>query len=133
MGASCPAWSTAVRGAHADQIPQAALTVCRLRASQDVLRQRFLGRGGQAGLVEDVLRESAVLDVSDFSEVCIGRQRPGRGRGGAARVRAQRRMAARPGRPALKDASGTAKPDSRTVQEVADVIVAQTGWPDRAA
>jgi adenylylsulfate kinase-like enzyme len=60
-----------VRGAHVDQIPQAALTVCRLRASQDVLRQRFLGRGGQAQLVPDVLRESAVLDASDFANVCI--------------------------------------------------------------
>jgi hypothetical protein len=56
---------------HLDQIPRAAVTVCRLRASQDVLRKRFLGRGGQAGLVEDVLRQSAVLDVSDFADVCI--------------------------------------------------------------
>jgi hypothetical protein len=47
------------------------VTVCRLRASQDVLRKRFLGRGGQGGLVEDVLRQSAVLDASDFADVCI--------------------------------------------------------------
>ena len=60
-----------VRGVHPGQIPQAALTVCRLRASQDVLRQRFLRRGGQAELMEDVLRESAVLDVSDFADVCV--------------------------------------------------------------
>jgi len=60
-----------VQGAHADQIPQAALTVCRLRAGQDVLRQRFLGRGGQAESVRDVLRESVVLDGSDFADVCV--------------------------------------------------------------
>ena len=60
-----------VRGVHLDQIPRSAVTVCRLRASQDVLRKRFLGRGGQAGLLEDVLRQSADLDVSDFADVSI--------------------------------------------------------------
>jgi len=60
-----------VRGVHLDQIPRSAVTVCRLRASQDVLRKRFLGRGGQAGLLEDVLRQSAVLDVSDFADMSI--------------------------------------------------------------
>ncbi len=120
-----------VRGAHADQIPQAALTVCRLRASQDVLRQRFLGRGGQAGLVEDVLRESAVLDVSDFSEVCIDAS--ARPVAEVARLVCERNGGWPPALAGPEGSSGTAKPDSRTVQEVADVIVAQTGWPDRAA
>ena len=32
------------RGVHADLIPRAAVTVCRLRAGRDELRQRFLGR-----------------------------------------------------------------------------------------
>ncbi len=37
----------AAHGVHADMIPQAAVTVCRLRASRDELRQRFAGRRGQ--------------------------------------------------------------------------------------
>ncbi len=38
-------------GVHADLIPGAALTVCRLRAGRDELKQRFLARGGQAGRI----------------------------------------------------------------------------------
>jgi adenylylsulfate kinase-like enzyme len=60
-----------VRGAHADQIPQAAVTVCRLRAEREVLTQRFVGRGGQASLVQDVLLESGALDASDFADTCV--------------------------------------------------------------
>jgi adenylylsulfate kinase-like enzyme len=60
-----------VRGAHAEQIPQAALTVCRLRAEREVLTQRFVGRGGQASLVQDVLLESGALDASDFADTCV--------------------------------------------------------------
>jgi len=59
------------RGVPADQFPQAALTVARLRADRDVLVQRFTGRGGQADLVPDVLGESGALDASDFADVCV--------------------------------------------------------------
>ena len=60
-----------VRGVRADQIPQAAVTVCRLRAEREVLTQRFVGRGGQASLVQDVLLESDALDASDFADTCV--------------------------------------------------------------
>jgi len=46
-GARCVIVSGVVDAAyrvHADVIPQAALTVCRLRASWDELRLRFAGR-----------------------------------------------------------------------------------------
>jgi adenylylsulfate kinase-like enzyme len=59
------------RGVHADMIPQAAVTVCRLRAGRDELRQRFAGRRGQIDAVEDVLREAGAMDASDFAGVCV--------------------------------------------------------------
>ncbi|MCF0083199.1 hypothetical protein LZ269_38610 [Streptomyces lomondensis] len=58
-------------GVHVDQIPQAAVTVCRLRADRGVLRQRFTGRGGPAELVDEVLREADALDASTFADACV--------------------------------------------------------------
>ncbi|MEU9171598.1 AAA family ATPase [Streptomyces sp. NPDC048420] len=58
-------------GVHVDQIPQAAVTVCRLRADREVLRQRFTGRGGPAELVDEVLREADALDASTFADACV--------------------------------------------------------------
>ena len=62
------------------QIPHAALTVCRVRAQPDELRQRFVGRRGQDDAVEDVLREGEAMDVSGFAGLCIGASAPGGGR-----------------------------------------------------
>jgi adenylylsulfate kinase-like enzyme len=73
-GARCVIVSGAVdpaRGPHAGMVPLAAFTVCRLRAGQDELKQRFLGRGGQAGLLEEVLSEAAAMDASGFADVCV--------------------------------------------------------------
>lgn len=58
-------------GVHVDQIPRAAVTVCRLRADREVLRQRFTGRGSPAELVDEVLREADALDASTFADVCV--------------------------------------------------------------
>jgi phosphoserine phosphatase len=58
-------------GAHVDRIPRAAVTVCRLRADREVLRQRFTGRGGPAELVDEVLREADALDASNFADACV--------------------------------------------------------------
>jgi adenylylsulfate kinase-like enzyme len=60
-----------VRGVHAGMVPLAALTICRLRVGQDELEQRFLGRGGQAGLLEEVLSEADAMDASDVADVCV--------------------------------------------------------------
>jgi broad-specificity NMP kinase len=43
-----------VDGVQADHLPQAALTVCRLRADVRELKQRFVGRGMSPELVENV-------------------------------------------------------------------------------
>ncbi|GAA2755247.1 AAA family ATPase [Actinopolymorpha rutila] len=59
------------RDAPVDPLPRTAVTVCRLRADEDVLRARFVGRGAQAELVDEVLREAAVLDASDFADSCV--------------------------------------------------------------
>ncbi|MEU4895182.1 AAA family ATPase [Streptomyces sp. NPDC044780] len=59
------------RGVHTDSIPRAAPTVCRLRAGHDELRRRFIGRGGDATPVEDVLREADALDRSAFADACV--------------------------------------------------------------
>jgi adenylylsulfate kinase-like enzyme len=73
-GARCVVVSGIVdprRGVHAEMVPLAAFTVCRLRAGRGELTQRFLGRGGQAGLLEEVLSEADALDASGFAEVCV--------------------------------------------------------------
>lgn len=61
----------AAYGVHADMVPRGVVTVCRLRAGRDELRQRFAGRRGQVGAVDDVLREADALDASDFADVCV--------------------------------------------------------------
>jgi adenylylsulfate kinase-like enzyme len=73
-GAGCVIVSGVVdprRSLHAGMVPLAAFTVCRLRAGRDELTQRFLGRGGQAGLLAEVLRDADALDASDFADVCV--------------------------------------------------------------
>ncbi|MEW2398039.1 hypothetical protein [Streptomyces sp. NPDC046862] len=74
VGARCLIVSGVVdpaRGVHVDQIPQAAVRVCRLRADREALRQRFTGRGGPAELVDEVLREADALDASTFADACV--------------------------------------------------------------
>ena len=59
------------RGLHAGLVPRAALTVCRLRVGRAELKQRFLGRGGQADMLDEVLGEADAMDASDFADVCV--------------------------------------------------------------
>jgi adenylylsulfate kinase-like enzyme len=73
-GARCVIVSGVVdpgRGLHADMVPLASLTVCRLRVGRDELKQRFLGRGGQASMLEEALSEADAMDASDFAGVCV--------------------------------------------------------------
>jgi adenylylsulfate kinase-like enzyme len=73
-GARCVIVSGVVdpgRGVHAGMIPRTAVTVCRLRAGRDELRQRFLGRGEQAGLLDEVLSQADAMDASDIADVCV--------------------------------------------------------------
>jgi adenylylsulfate kinase-like enzyme len=59
------------RGVDDHLIPEMALVTCRLRAEPDELRQRFIGRSGNAEAADDVLQEAAALDASDRADVCI--------------------------------------------------------------
>jgi adenylylsulfate kinase-like enzyme len=73
-GARCVIVSGVVdpgRGVHAGLIPRAALTVCQLRAGRDELSQRFLGRGEQAGLLDEVLSQADAMDASEVADVCV--------------------------------------------------------------
>lgn len=73
-GARCVVVSGVVdplRGVPADLIPQAALTVCRLRADSDVVRERFVGRGGDPTLIGDVLADADTLDRGDVTCACV--------------------------------------------------------------
>ncbi|MFI1333622.1 hypothetical protein ACH4U7_26665 [Streptomyces sp. NPDC020845] len=73
-GARCVVVSGVVdtaRGVHADRIPGAALTVCRLRVGQDELGRRLLGRTGSTVAMADALRDAEAMDASDIGDVCV--------------------------------------------------------------
>jgi hypothetical protein len=73
-GARCVIVSGVVdsgRSPHAGMVPRAALTVCRLRVGRAEIKQRFLGRGGRADMLEEVLGAAEAMDASDFAEVCV--------------------------------------------------------------
>jgi hypothetical protein len=59
------------RGVPAGLIPRAVVTVCRLRAGRNELRQRFLGRGDQADRLGEVLSQADAMDASDVADVCV--------------------------------------------------------------
>ncbi|MDA3645461.1 hypothetical protein LZ318_18825 [Saccharopolyspora indica] len=61
----------AARGVAAEEIPQARLSVCRLRADHGELAQRFRARQGQSAPVTEVLREADALDAGAIAEVCV--------------------------------------------------------------
>lgn len=73
-GARCAVVSGVVdseRGVPAELIPQATLTLCRLRAGEGELARRFTGRGGDAGALGGVLRDAGDMDASGVAAVCV--------------------------------------------------------------
>jgi chloramphenicol 3-O-phosphotransferase len=78
-GARCVIVSGVVDPGHgvpADQFPNTALTICRLRAGRAELTRRFTGRNGPPDLVDSdlvaaVLREADALDASDFADLSV--------------------------------------------------------------
>lgn len=59
-------------GVPLDQLPDAAVTLCRLRAGRGDLKRRLEARGGRGDdAMEDVLREADALDASDLADVCV--------------------------------------------------------------
>lgn len=61
----------ASHGVHVDQIPNAALTVCRLRIGRDELGRRLVGRGADLHQVREALREADAMDVGHVADVCV--------------------------------------------------------------
>ncbi len=73
-GARCVVVSGSVdpeHGPHVGLTPQAVLTVGRLRAGQDDLRQRLRGRGEETDLLDEALAEAQAMDASDFADWCV--------------------------------------------------------------
>ncbi len=73
-GARCAVVSGVVdseRGVPAELIPQATLTLCRLRAGRDELARRLAGRGGDAAALADALREAGDMDASEVAALCV--------------------------------------------------------------
>jgi adenylylsulfate kinase-like enzyme len=56
---------------HADLLPGAALTVCRLRVGHDDLRGRFARRGWLLHLSEEAVRNAVELDRTDFADLVL--------------------------------------------------------------
>jgi adenylylsulfate kinase-like enzyme len=56
---------------YADQVPEAALTFCRLSLDRDSLRKRLAERGWDGGILEEAMQEAETLDRSEFADVCV--------------------------------------------------------------
>jgi adenylylsulfate kinase-like enzyme len=73
-GARCAVVSGVVDpglGVHADLIPNALLTVIRLRVDRDDLAVRLAGRPGDTPLSEDLMAEATGLDSSTFADAVV--------------------------------------------------------------
>jgi hypothetical protein len=73
-GARCVVVSGVVDALHGlpmGEFRHASVTVCRLRAALDELRQRFLARGEPPEQVEEVVREAEEMDASTIAEVVL--------------------------------------------------------------
>jgi hypothetical protein len=62
--------------AYAGRLPGTSLTLCRLRAGHEELRERFLGRaqaaeGWRAELVDEAIRDAEAMDREDFADLCV--------------------------------------------------------------
>jgi predicted ABC-type ATPase len=64
-----------VLGVYRELLPQAAVTVCRLRAGRDELAHRFIARHGPSDDLEDMLgvtlAEADAMDASTFADVVV--------------------------------------------------------------
>jgi adenylylsulfate kinase-like enzyme len=58
-------------GVDSELLPQAVLTLGRLRAADHVLRERLAARDETLDGVDDALREAGELDASDFADFCV--------------------------------------------------------------
>lgn len=58
-------------GVLADQYPQAALTLCRLRGSHDELRRRITGRRRTGDDIDETLAYADTLDRAGHGDLCV--------------------------------------------------------------
>jgi adenylylsulfate kinase-like enzyme len=73
-GARCAVVSGVVdpeHGVDRDELRDAAVTVCRLRADGAILRQRFLARGSPREAIRAVWRDAELLDARDAADACV--------------------------------------------------------------
>lgn len=75
-GAECLIFSGVVNTAeearaYIQAVPDAAVTLCRLRARRDELKERFVGRGWRRELVDEALAAAEALDNTNFADLCI--------------------------------------------------------------
>jgi len=75
-GARCFILSGSVSSAdearmYREQIPGAVLTICMLRADPSVIKERFLQRGWNPHLSDEVIREVAKLERTKFADLRV--------------------------------------------------------------
>lgn len=58
-------------GLYSELMPQAAVTVCRLRADRDEIARRYVGRQDDQDELKEALAEADAMDASDFADVCV--------------------------------------------------------------
>ncbi|MEV6039777.1 adenylyl-sulfate kinase [Nonomuraea sp. NPDC052116] len=58
-------------GRYTRLLPDAALTLCRLRVGPAELKERFLARGWRPDLVEQAIADAEALERTDFADVCV--------------------------------------------------------------
>ncbi len=58
-------------GVYSELMPQAEVTVCRLRADPDEVARRFTERDGASELLAEALGEADAMDASNFADVCV--------------------------------------------------------------
>jgi Adenylylsulphate kinase len=56
---------------YSDEVPDAAITLCRLRVPEGQLRDRFLGRGWRPEIIDQIVGEAEVMDRHDFADVVV--------------------------------------------------------------
>jgi adenylylsulfate kinase-like enzyme len=57
--------------AYVDQVPGAAITLCRLRADHTTLTDRFVRRGWMPQLADEAVVDADDLDRLDFADLCV--------------------------------------------------------------
>jgi len=64
-----------LRGVHSELMPQAVVTVCRLRADADEVARRFTAKHGPGDDLGESLKETLdgadAMDASDFADMCV--------------------------------------------------------------